>query len=769
MPASPHNTLFERLCQANLLSETQIEELSALPETTNPDSGSLEHLLRCRGLLTAYQLKRLNRGKGAELTVGPYLILDRLGGGGMGEVFKARHRHMNRIVALKLIRKDRLGNDVVQRFEQEVHVAAHLQHPNIVLAYDAGLVGETHFFAMEFVEGVDLARLVQEKGPLLPGLAAECIRQAALGLQHVHEKGMVHRDIKPHNLLLATGTGNPLVKILDLGLARLQRQQDFALTQSGQMLGTPAFLAPEQAINSRTADIRSDLYSLGGTLHFLLSGRPPFEAETLTQLLLMHQMSEPTPLDGVPGPLQAIVNKLMQKKPDDRYQSPAELAEVLAPLVGCKGVPLSSPKRAPAQSDSSVTPHMEDECHRKSPRPEKSRLFFAGIVGLAVLLLGMVVKAVFLRRDPEPVLPPEGNPQPPASLTDAIPVRPPMPVQVAPATRALAQPTESSLPRPPGALVRRFEGKILAPTRQLELLRTTIPEFDLSSDGKLLAVALQHQLTLYDAVTLHELRRLVLSNEYFNSLEFSPAGDRLVGRTHDKVVHVWDVPHLKEIRRFESPEFHSGRPVFSPDGRFLAMDVAGVSRNGKKTAGSLFLLDVGTGKIRWTSESHGSGVVEPTFTPDGTQIVTVDENRVFRFWSTATGSPISAIRSPPGMTSCVGPGAERLVTSRLGCTTVWSTARREVIVSIAHDDYARQKRFCGPDRLVICMDTETPSFVNGRLKSQLHRLSIWELPEGRESLRLEATGAFLPRVRVSKDGRRVATFMQPTLYLWDLP
>ena len=202
----------------------------------------------------------------------------------MGEVFKARHPKLGRVVALKLIRKERLDNPAaVRRFHREVQAAAQLEHPHIVRAYDADEAGDLHYFVMEYVEGTDLARLVKRDGPLTVDRACDYVRQAALGLQHAYERGMVHRDIKPANLLL-TAKGD-VVKVLDMGLARLDRPEKDAgasstLTQEGAVMGTPDYIAPEQARDSHTVDIRADLYSLGCTLYFLLAGRVPFPGGT---------------------------------------------------------------------------------------------------------------------------------------------------------------------------------------------------------------------------------------------------------------------------------------------------------------------------------------------------------------------------------------------------------------------------------------------------------------------------------------------------------
>src|SRR5947209_5502173 len=196
MATNLNPTLFDHLRASGLLEQARLDELGRLPEAANPDPRALGRLLLQRGLLTRFQINQVAQGRGKDLRVGPYVLLDKLGEGGMGQVFKARHQHMGRVVALKLIRKEKLANpDSVQRFYQEVRATAQLHHPNIVVAFDANQAGNTHYLSMEYVEGVDLARQVKENGPLPVATACEYVRQAALGLQHAHEKGLVHRDI----------------------------------------------------------------------------------------------------------------------------------------------------------------------------------------------------------------------------------------------------------------------------------------------------------------------------------------------------------------------------------------------------------------------------------------------------------------------------------------------------------------------------------------------------------------------------------------------
>lgn len=286
-----------------------------------------------------------------------YRIVGLLGRGGMGNVYRAEHRLMSRPVAIKLINSNLVRNrTAVERFRREVQAAAKLSHPNIVAAYDAEQAGDVHFLVMEFVEGTDLATVVKERGPMSVAEACRCIQQAANGLQHAHEKGMVHRDIKPHNLMLAAGGQ---VRILDFGLAGFAEstvgasdEQDVAtklessgstvsptqpsapstaahLTTIGSVMGTPDYMAPEQAVDAHSADIRADIYSLGCTLHFLLTGRPPFEREGIAAKLKAHASVSPPSLmearSDVPIELSDIVARMMAKKPANRFQTPNEV------------------------------------------------------------------------------------------------------------------------------------------------------------------------------------------------------------------------------------------------------------------------------------------------------------------------------------------------------------------------------------------------------------------------------------------------------------
>jgi serine/threonine protein kinase len=265
-----------------------------------------------------------------------YRLLRKIGEGGMGTVYEALHTRLERVVALKILPPERMANaQAVARFQQEMRAAGAFDHPAIVRATDAGDVDGTHFLVMEYVEGIDLSSLSRQTGPLPVAEACALIRQAALGLEHVHERGIVHRDIKPSNLML---TPQGQVKVLDLGLALLQEQSASVdgLTTVGQFMGTLDYMAPEQADDSHEVDSRADIYSLGATLYKLLCGRPPYSGRNFNTplkkfkglaLLPVPPISQHRP--DLPEPLVSVIERMLSKDPHDRFQSLAEVAEAL--------------------------------------------------------------------------------------------------------------------------------------------------------------------------------------------------------------------------------------------------------------------------------------------------------------------------------------------------------------------------------------------------------------------------------------------------------
>jgi serine/threonine-protein kinase len=294
------------------------------------------------GHLTPWQVEKLLQGKHKGFLLGNYRLLRHLGAGGMSSVFLAEHKHMRQRRAIKVLPQNRVNDSsYLGRFYREARAAAALDHPNIVRAYDVDSEGDNHYLVMEFVEGNDIQKLVATQGVLPYETAVEYVRQAAHGLAHAHQAGLIHRDIKPANLLVDTkGT----VKILDMGLARFaddEKQASLTQMHDENVLGTADYLAPEQAINSHTVDARADLYSLGCTLYFALTGHPPFPEGTLAQRLLMHQQREPAPIakdrPDVPKDLVALCKRLMAKSVDERFQTAEDVEQALGRWLSDRG------------------------------------------------------------------------------------------------------------------------------------------------------------------------------------------------------------------------------------------------------------------------------------------------------------------------------------------------------------------------------------------------------------------------------------------------
>ncbi len=329
------DTFVEQLCASGVLPAPEVQALRA--EHAPLDSEQFARLLVKLKLLTAYQAKQVYAGKARALVLGNYLILEKLGQGGMGMVLKARHRRMDRIVALKILAPEVVEDqEMMARFRREVKAAARLEHTNIVIAYDADEAHGTHFFVMQYIEGSDLSQIVKTKGPLPVAQALDCILQAARGLEFAHKNGVIHRDIKPANLLLDNGG---TVKLLDLGLARIEGDTgtNADLTSTGEVMGTVDYMAPEQALDTRTADARSDVYSLGITLWYLLVGRPAYEGASLMRRLFAHREA-PIPAlqavrDDIPDVVEALFRKMVAKQPAQRFQT---MTEVIAAVEACQ-------------------------------------------------------------------------------------------------------------------------------------------------------------------------------------------------------------------------------------------------------------------------------------------------------------------------------------------------------------------------------------------------------------------------------------------------
>src|SRR5262245_17216869 len=310
-----------------------VEKLRAAG-TMPADSGKLAGLMVHDGVLTHFQAEQILMGRWRRFSIGKYKVLERLGSGGMGLVYLCEHKLMRRRVAVKVLPTAKAKDPAsLDRFMREARAAAALDHPNIVHAYDIDQDDDLHFLVMEWVDGSSFQDIIKKSGPLDVPRAAHYVRQAALGLEHAHTKGLVHRDIKPGNILVDR---NGVVKILDMGLARFFNDDEDILTKKydENVLGTADYLAPEQIEDSHGVDTRADIYSLGATFYFLLTGQPPFGEGTVHQKLTWHLTRQPKSpslvRSAVPEGMSSVILKMMSKKPSERYANLGEVAEALA-------------------------------------------------------------------------------------------------------------------------------------------------------------------------------------------------------------------------------------------------------------------------------------------------------------------------------------------------------------------------------------------------------------------------------------------------------
>jgi serine/threonine protein kinase len=334
---STNHDLARLAVQSGVLDEKRLEAFTQHSSTQSASAAELAKAMVREGVLTSFQAQQLLRGRWRRLTIrGKYTVLSPLGAGGSGRVYLCAHRVTGCQVAIKVLSSAMSANpDQRERFYREARALTYLQHPNIVRAFDLDRAGKCYLLVMEYVPGSTLQQLVLKEGPLPIGRVASYGRQAALGLEHLHQAGLVHRDVKPANLLV---DGKETVKILDFGLTRFLGEEAVGLTgryNPAEVLGTADYLAPEQAINTHGAGTPADIYSLGATLYFALAGHSPFHGGTVAQKLLGHQMRPPTPIRSirpeVPEGLAAVLERMMAKEQGQRFASAAEVADALTP------------------------------------------------------------------------------------------------------------------------------------------------------------------------------------------------------------------------------------------------------------------------------------------------------------------------------------------------------------------------------------------------------------------------------------------------------
>lgn len=340
------------------------------------------------GLLTRFQTEQLLKGKFRGFNIGKYRVLDRIGAGGMGQVFLAEHPQLGRRAAIKVLPTDRASDPaLLARFLREAQAAASLDHPNIVRAFDVDEDNGLHFLVMEYVDGEDLYHMIKKGGPLPVSKACDFIRQAAEGLQHAHEAGLIHRDVKPSNILVDKAG---VAKLLDLGLARFTEEGGDHITRrydGNNVLGTADYVAPEQTRDSHEVDQRCDVYALGGTLYFLLTGHAPFPNGSPAEKMIAHRSQQPKSVreirPEVPPGMALVIDKMLEKNPDQRYQSARAAADALEPWAP------KAPQRssafihlppAPSFVEVALPPH--------SAQPSRWRLGWPAVAALVMLGCG---------------------------------------------------------------------------------------------------------------------------------------------------------------------------------------------------------------------------------------------------------------------------------------------------------------------------------------------------------------------------------------------
>ena len=397
-------TFCQRLIKSNVMEADTIAGLREKTET-NVASSFAEYLI-ADGKLTQFQARVLLEGLEVPLLLDRYLILDEIGRGGMGVVYKAIHRQMDRLVALKILPKAAVDSpQKARRFQREVKTAAKLDHPNIVTAFDATESEGTHFLVMSLIDGQNLAELVRSQGPVTDAAAIDYVTQTARGLAHAHSLGITHRDIKPGNLLLDR---EGKIKILDMGLARIhdrrqptRQDQSTELTEDGAVLGTLAYLAPEQALDTRNADARSDIYALGCTLYFLLTGRAIYREDTVVKTILAHREGTIPSLhdarEDVPPELDAFFRKMVAKEPEERFQNMEQVLAKLETLSALTTPPLPAEAANDTSDDARESNQVSFATQAKrtgTAELGKVRWRMAATIALGVVLLlaGLVIQ-----------------------------------------------------------------------------------------------------------------------------------------------------------------------------------------------------------------------------------------------------------------------------------------------------------------------------------------------------------------------------------------
>ncbi len=729
MPTPPRNgdAVLELVRKSELADDDVltafVERSGPLPPTAADTASRLVQA----GVLTPFQARLILRGKYKGFRLGPYKILNPIGAGGMAQVYLAEHVWLRRQVALKVLpARYALDPADVQRFYREARAVAALDHPNIIRAHDVACDKDTHFLVLEYVDGQSLAdKLASAGGRLRLGEACAYAVQAAAGLQHAHDKGLAHRDVTPGNLLV---NRDGVVKILDLGLARYFQEHLDRPAQAGEggVMGTADYIAPEQLIDCSRADHRADIYSLGATLYHLVTGQPPFTGTT-TAKIVAHQLHAVPPAHtirvDIPVKVSAIIARMMEKDPANRYQSAAEVITILLPFVVSTNRSNSSIDLSPiaaaaiSQTTGQIAPHSYSGSWANLPlaRPDrKRRLAFAGLMG-TVLLAGTAIGAALLTRSTTPAntTSPELTPQP---------VEP----------KAIA----AGLPRP-----------VLILTGL-----TGVPEDTLfTADGARVvgSSAPSKQIRLWDAATGDDTDPLALPTE-------SPGvrgmalqdSDRLMScHPSDPNITLWDLKTHESVRKFtcDAPGFTAITAL--PGGCVLATATDKTVRFWK--------VDEKAEPERYNIAVDAHSVAA---TPDGKRFVVGCGDRTLRLWDREGNRELAQL----SLTT---------VPTRLSLSpdSKWVATGNDKLLQLWHLETGETKTFAGPEQPIQCV-AFTPDGQFVLAGSADCGLYLWEMPSGRSLGKVVQHGAAVRAVAVSPDSKRVATSSHDgTVVIWQMP
>ncbi len=758
----------------------------------------LERLKEMRPESIAQDDEMLRRGR-----LGQYTILAKRGSGGMGAVYRAVHALMQREVAVKVLPRRLIANRAAQeRFLREVQLLAKLDHPHVVRAYDAGVDDGVPYLVMEYVPGIDCQEHVKRHGPFSVSRVCDLLAQAADALQHAHEQRFVHRDIKPSNLLLNPDATQ--IKISDLGLARAEQEAlgdstVSELTAEGIVVGTPDFLAPEQWQDARRADIRADLYSLGCTAYFLLTGKAPYPGGTYHEKMMRHLRGEPTPLEKlrseIPAGLRAIVRKLMAPRPEERFQTPSELSAALQNLADTE-----------ARLPWSIQP----------PSPWKRRPMIWAVVGMLAMTAAAVALTIAMRREPPAEIPRPGAivqaPQlqtPQEDLKSAAPS--PVPrvfnpdEDAAPTTKApseAAKPDDKNPTAKQMALIAKIKPEpqkkanppirpaVIAagPPRLLKTFQGHTGEVTwvaFAPDGSSFASAsYDHSVRLWRPDQDEPVARWPHPDKVM-CVAYSPDSATLASCTDQEgAVRFWDIATQKETMRGEQkdPQGSLWAVAFRGDGRLLASgSMAAWSKESVK------LWDVQgrkpSGSLGTPGDRQYAGVNGLAFCPGTTFLAAgyyLARDTGVRLWDTETKEELEFLAGP-AVAVAFAPGGRKLVTAQASEIVIWDVnqEKKSAIKNSAFQsglspfqfDPQRGPKFAccaafAPDNRTLAVAFSDGSVVlwNTDSSKQMAEFTAHNLARSSVVYYRECSVAFAP------DGKKLLTGgFDHAVKLWELP